>query len=159
MHFSCFTLFLILCPLLTMTNHLSLFHRLRNTKVKALRFSFHQDNYRFYSLNRIISNGLRLQCTPALGTLSPELRKRWNRTLYGASIQLIKILSEQCATSLHSLTAGIERLEDELHSSCTDSQGLLYRNEIESCLSKHRSDLMERRTPQLHMVILIQVIF
>ena len=149
MHFSCFTLFFILCSLLTMTNHLSLFHRLRNTKVKALRFSFHQDNYRFYSLNRIIPKGLRLQCTPALGTLSPELRKRWNQTLYGASIQLIKILSEQCATSLDSFTADIRRLEDELHSTCNDSQWLQYNDEIESCLSKHRSDLIQRRNKKI----------
>ena len=148
-HFPYLTLFLILCPLLSMTNHLSLFHKLRKTKLKALQLGFHQDNYRFYSLNRIIPTGLQLHCTPALGTLSPELRKRWNKTLYGTSIRLINILSEHCASSLDSLSDDINRLEQELHSCCTQTQWLKYNDEIEYCLSQNRSSLTVRRNKKI----------
>ena len=143
------TLVFLLQPPLTMTNHLSLFHQLRKTKIKALKFSFHQDNYRFYSLNRIIPKGLQLQCTPSLGTLSPELRKRWNRSLYSTSIRLINILSEQCSASLDTFSHDIRSLEAELRSSCTHTQWLKYNDEIESCLSKHRSELSHRRNKKI----------
>ncbi|XP_041453720.1 uncharacterized protein LOC121406912 [Lytechinus variegatus] len=132
-----------------MTNHLSLFHQLRKIKLKALKTSFHQDNYRFYSLNRIIPTGLQLHCTPGLGTLTPELRKRWNQTLHGASVRLINILSEQCIASLDSFSADISSLEDKLRSCCTHTQWLQYNDEIESDLSKHRSLLTERRNKKI----------
>ena len=93
--------------------------------------------------------GLLLKCNPSLGTLPPELQKRWNQTLFGASVQLINILSQHCAFSLDSFAVDITRLENDLRSCCTDAQWLKYNDEIESCLSTHRSELLQRRNRKI----------
>ncbi|XP_072041826.1 uncharacterized protein [Amphiura filiformis] len=69
-----------------MSNPTSLFQQLRKTKQKAMRYSFHQDNYRFYSHSRIIPTGIQVKCTPALGTLSGPLQQKWNQLLYGPQV-------------------------------------------------------------------------
>ena len=45
-------------------------------KEKALRYSYHLDNYRLYTLTRFVPMGLQVKFDPALGSLSPSLRKR-----------------------------------------------------------------------------------
>ena len=128
-----------------MSNPTSLFQQLRKTKQKALRYSFHQDNYRFYSHSRIIPTGLQIKVTPSLGTLPPPLQRKWNQLLYGTSIRLINILTEHCTDSLDSFSAEITRLEDELRSCCSEAQWGQYNNEIDLCLSTQKTELIDRR--------------
>ena len=54
-----------------------LFQELRKVKEKALRCSYHLDNYRFYTLTRFVPQGLQVKFDPALGSLTPSLRKHW----------------------------------------------------------------------------------
>jgi hypothetical protein len=128
-----------------MSNPTSLFHNLRKVKQKSLRYSFHRDNYRFYSRCRIIPTGLQLQCTPALGTLPPQLQAEWNSILYSSSIRLINILSEHCESTLNSLKVDIDKLYRELQASCSDAELIQYTYEIDQCLSRRDSELVNRR--------------
>ena len=80
-----------------MSNPTSLFQQLRKTKQKELRYSSHHDNYRFYSLSRIIPTGLQIKCTPALGTLPPTLQVQVEPIYCMVHrFRLINILIEHC---------------------------------------------------------------
>jgi hypothetical protein len=81
-------------------------------------------------------------------TLSP-LQQKWNQLLYGTSIRLINILAEHCTSSLDVFNEDITRLQDELHSCCTDDQWDQYNNDIDLCLSTQKAELLERRNKKI----------
>ena len=83
-----------------MNNPVRFFQQLRKLKEKALRYTFHRDNYNFFSLSRLIPIGLQICLTPQIGKLAPHLQKKWNQILFNTSIQLVKVLSEQCEFTL-----------------------------------------------------------
>ena len=98
------------------------FFQLRKLREKALRYSFHQENYNFFAVSRLIPAGLQICHSPQIGELSPQLRKKWNQILYSASIQLIQVLSEQCAITLQNVHQDINNLDSKLRSNCSESQ-------------------------------------
>ena len=98
------------------------FFQLRKLREKALRYSFHQENYNFFTVSRLIPTGLQICHSPQIGELSPQLRKKWNQILYSASIQLIQVLSEQCAITLQNVHQDINNLDSKLRSNCSESQ-------------------------------------
>ena len=106
---------------------------------KKNRYSSHLDNYRFYSLPRIIPTGLQIKCTPALGNLPPPLQRRWNQILYGTSIRLINVLIKHCASSLDDFAAAITQIEHELQSCCSEAQFERYNGDIDLCLSRQKA--------------------
>ena len=132
-----------------MSNPTSLFQQLRKTKQKELCYSSHLDNYRFYSLSRIIPTGLQIKCTPAVGNLPSPLQRRWNQILHGTSIRLINVLIEHCASSLDDFTAEITQLEHELQSCCSEAELERYNSEIDLCLSRQKAELVERRNRKI----------
>jgi hypothetical protein len=69
-------------------------------------------------------------CTPALGTLPPQLQTEWNRILYSSSIRLINNLSVHCESTLTSLKEDIDKLYRKLQASCLDAELIKYTNEI-----------------------------
>ena len=94
------------------------FQELGKVKEKALQYSYHLDNYMFYTLTRFVPQGLQVKFDPALGSLSPSLRKRWNQVLHNTSISLIHVLTKHCESSFHIFNRDIARLDAELKSSC-----------------------------------------
>ncbi len=128
-----------------MSNTICIFQQLRKNREKALRYSYHQDNYNFFSLSRFIPKGLQLSPSPCLGTLSPHLQRRWNQVLHGASVKLINILSQQCQFILQDLHQNIAHLDSELRSSCTHTRYREFQDEMDRGLSNLDSVLINRR--------------
>ena len=134
---------------LTNMNNPNCFFQLRKLQEKALRYTFHQDNYNFFSVSRLIPTGLQISHTPQIGKLSPNLQKKWNQILYSASIQLIKVLSEQCEITLQAVHQDIANLDSKLRASCSESQYKDLSDEIEKGLSNLNSVLTDRRNKKI----------
>ena len=132
-----------------MNNPVRFFQQLRKLKEKALRYTFHRDNYNFFSLSRLIPIGLQICLTPQIGKLAPHLQKKWNQILFNTSIQLVKVLSEQCEFTLQAVHQDISNLDFNLHSSCSESQYRDFSDEIETGLSKLESVLINRRNNKI----------
>ena len=136
-----------------MDNAVCTFQQLRKTKEKALRYSFHQDNYNFFSLSRFVPTGLKLTHSPCLGTLTPQLQRRWDNVLHSTSIKLINILSQQCQTTLHSLHQDIHNLDSQLKSSCTSARYQKFNDEITRSVNNLESVLINRRNKKIGGVL------
>lgn len=134
-----------------MTNRSSvrLFQELRKLKEKAVRYSFHQENYRFYKLNRLVPTGLQIRMDPALGPLSPELKRQWNNVLFSTSLSLIHLLIKHCESSLDRFTLDISRIQTELESSCSSTRFDQFMGEINTGLTRVRSDCRSRQSNKI----------
>ena len=118
-------------------------------KEKALRYSYHLDNYRLYTLTRFVPMGLQVKFDPALGSLSPSLRKRWNQVLHNTSIRLIHVLTKHCESSLDMFNRDIARLDAELQSSCPITRYDQFMSEIEAGLTRLESVVCTRRNNKI----------
>ena len=97
----CKSMFIVCLWFFTLTNmnNPTCFFQLRKLQEKALRYTFHQDNYHFFSVSRVIPTGLQISHTPKLENSPPSYRKNG-----------IKFFSVLPSSSLRSFLSNVKSL-------------------------------------------------
>ena len=115
----------------------------------SARYSYHLDNYRFYTLTRFVPiRTYRLNLIQPL-VPSPHLLGNVGTKLHNTSIRLTHVLTKHCESSLDIFNRDIAHLDAELKSSCPITRYDQFMSETEAGLTRLESVVCTRRNNKI----------